>query len=225
MGHRQTRRSPGALTEAHDHGLIHRDIKPANIILCESGGVPDVAKVLDFGLVKSIVADDTSATMMVTGQNVLTGTPQYMAPEAIRNEPALDGRSDIYTLGGVGVFLLTGEPVFTGENIVEVVAHHLHTAPTPPSQRGVEVPSDFETVLMRCLEKQPAARFDTAHDLGTALANCARSSPWSLERATQFWVGRRNQAAMSPRRAPSSARPTIAIDIEDRFSSPTGRMG
>ena len=82
----------GALTEAHDSGLIHRDIKPANIILCERGGAPDVAKVLDFGLVKSIVADDTDATVMVTGQNVLTGTPQYMAPEAIRGEQDLDGR-------------------------------------------------------------------------------------------------------------------------------------
>ena len=117
----------GALVEAHESHLIHRDIKPANIILCERGGVPDVAKVVDFGLVKSVAPDDSEATMMVTGQSVITGTPQHMAPEAIRGEQFVDGRSDIYALGGVGIFLLTGEPVFAGQNLVEVVAHHLHT--------------------------------------------------------------------------------------------------
>ena len=149
----------GALTEAHENGLIHRDIKPANIILCERGGVPDVSKVVDFGLVKSVIADDTDTTMMVTRQNVLIGTPQYMAPEAIRGEQFVDGRIVLYALGGVGVFLLTGAPVFPGESLVEVVAHHLHTAPTPPSQRGIDqVPPDLEAVLMRCLEKTPGDR-------------------------------------------------------------------
>ena len=181
------RQVSGALTEAHENGLIHRDIKPANIILCERGGVPDVAKVVDFGLVKPVVADETDATMMVTSHNVLTGTPQYMAPEAIKGEQFVDGRSDLYALGGVGVFLLTGEPIFPSGNLVEVVAHHLHTAPTPPSRRGVgHIPPDFEAVLMKCLEKQPEARFPTARALGTALATCEQSSPWSIERAAAF---------------------------------------
>ena len=144
--------------------------------------------------------------MMVTGQSVITGTPQYMAPEAIRGEQFVDGRSDIYALGGVGIFLLTGEPVFAGQNLVEVVAHHLHTQPVPPSQRGVgQVPSDVEAVLMRCLEKQPEARFDSARDLGVALASCVNSSPWSLDRAAQFWTDRRGAAQRAPSRPRSSS--------------------
>ena len=209
----------GALVEAHESHLIHRDIKPANIILCERGGVPDVAKVVDFGLVKSVAPDDSEATMMVTGQSVITGTPQYMAPEAIRGEQFVDGRSDIYALGGVGIFLLTGEPVFAGQNLVEVVAHHLHTQPVPPSQRGVgQVPSDVEAVLMRCLEKQPEARFDSARDLGVALASCVNSSPWSLDRAAQFWTDRRGAAQRAPSRADSTAHPTLTIDVDDRVA-------
>jgi serine/threonine-protein kinase len=209
----------GALTEAHEHGLIHRDIKPANIILCERGGVPDVAKVVDFGLVKAVTAGDTDATVMLTRQNVLVGTPQYMAPEAIRGEQFVDGRSDLYALGGVGVFLLTGEPVFTSENIVDVVAHHLHTVPTPPSQRGVgHVPSDLEVVLMQCLEKQPAARLATARDLATALDTCARSSPWSIEHARRFWSAHRNKTSSSPPVASTEVPPTLTVDIDDRIT-------
>ena len=209
----------GALVEAHESHLIHRDIKPANILLCERGGVPDVAKVVDFGLVKSVAPDDSEATMMVTGQSVITGTPQYMAPEAIRGEQFVDGRSDIYALGGVGIFLLTGEPVFAGQNLVEVVAHHLHTQPVPPSQRGVgQVPSDVEAVLMRCLEKQPEARFDSARDLGVALASCVNSSPWSLDRAAQFWTDRRGAPQRAPSRADSTAHPTLTIDVDDRVA-------
>jgi serine/threonine-protein kinase len=214
----------GALTEAHENGLIHRDIKPANIILCERGGVPDVAKVVDFGLVKSVIFDDTDTTMMVTRQNVLIGTPQYMAPEAIRGEQFVDGRSDLYALGGVGVFLLTGAPVFPGESLVEVVAHHLHTAPTPPSQRGIDqVPPDLEAVLMRCLEKEPAARFATARELAAALVPCGRSSPWSIERATQFWSGCRNKTGDSRPAASTAAPPTLAVDIDDRLTDPRER--
>ena len=209
----------GALVEAHESRLIHRDIKPANIILCERGGIPDVAKVVDFGLVKSVVPDDSEATMMVTGKSVITGTPQYMAPEAIRGEQFVDGRSDIYALGGVGIFLLTGEPVFVGQNLVEVVAHHLHTVPVPPSQRGVgQIPADIEAVLMRCLEKQPDARFASARELGLALALCATSSPWPADRAAQFWTARRHDAERSPSPVASTAHPTLAIDVDDRVA-------
>ena len=129
------RQVSGALTEAHEAGLIHRDIKPANIILCQRGGIPDVAKVVDFGLVKPVVTTEDEATMMGTSQHMLVGTPMYMAPEAIKGEQYVDGRSDLYALGAVGYFLLTGSPMFSSKNIVEIVAHHLHTVPTPPSQR------------------------------------------------------------------------------------------
>jgi serine/threonine protein kinase len=124
----------GALTEAHAVGLIHRDIKPANIILSERGGLPDVAKVVDFGLVKSFETAP-NANLEVTSANLIVGTPLYMAPEAIGGNAALDGRCDLYALGAVGYFLLTGAPVFQAKSQVEIFAHHLHTQPDPPSVR------------------------------------------------------------------------------------------
>ena len=206
-----------ALTEAHDIGLIHRDIKPANIILCERGGVPDVAKVVDFGLVKAVLADDADATMMVTSQHMLTGTPMYMAPEAIKGEQFVDGRSDLYALGAVGYYLLTGEPLFPADTVVEVVAHHLHTVPEPPSVRsGIGVLPELEAILMRCLEKAPDARFATAHELSHALAHCAESVPWSLERAAELWAAvptpSENDGAVST----AGADATLTIDLGDR---------
>src|SRR4029450_12284675 len=119
----------GALGEAHEIGLIHRDVKPANIILCKQGGVFDVPKVLDFGLVKDLTAGEAS----LTGSATLAGTPLYMAPEAITAQRAMDARSDLYSLGAVGYFLATGTHVFPGRNAVEVLGHHLHTMPERPS--------------------------------------------------------------------------------------------
>jgi len=209
----------GALTEAHEIGLIHRDIKPANIILCRRGGVPDVAKVVDFGLVKAVLTDETDATVMVTSQSILTGTPMYMAPESIKGEQFVDGRSDLYALGAVGCHLLTGKPLFPSGNVVEVVAHHLHTVPAPPSQRGApDVPSDLEAVLMRCLEKSPDARFPTARALTQALSLCAQSTPWSLERAEQLWETAPTKRELDghPSSISAGPLPTMAIDIGDR---------
>ena len=103
--------------------------KPANIILCERGGIPDVAKVVDFGLVKPVVASSDEATVALTAENVLTGTPLYMAPEVIKGDVRVDGRSDLYALGAVGYYLITGEPLFESTKVVEVFAAHLHTGP------------------------------------------------------------------------------------------------
>ena len=125
----------GALAEAHDAGLIHRDVKPANIILTERGGMPDIPKVVDFGLVKQFAtlgsADTATTVVGVTAANTIVGTPLYLSPEAITGRD-LDGRSDLYALGAVGYYLLTGEPVFSATSIVEVSAHHLHSVPVPP---------------------------------------------------------------------------------------------
>ena len=123
----------GALSEAHARGLVHRDIKPANIILTERGGEPDVAKVVDFGLVKPLASENATAAMSMPG--VLTGTPHYMSPESMTMPEEADPRSDLYALGAVGYFLLTGQPVFEGGTVVDVLSHHLHTEPVPPSQR------------------------------------------------------------------------------------------
>ena len=208
----------GALTEAHESGLIHRDVKPANIILCERGGMPDVAKVVDFGLVKSVVTAGADATMMMTSQNVLTGTPLYMAPEAIRGAEFVDGRSDLYAQGAVGYFLLTGKPIFESDKLVEVIGHHLHTEPVRPSERvGRPVPAELETVILRCLAKNPGDRFATARDLTRALHTCAKTIPWSLEDADAWWDAYKAQKRYTTHEKPSGdAPPTLAIDLDER---------
>ncbi|MBL4635009.1 MAG: serine/threonine protein kinase [Kofleriaceae bacterium] len=160
----------GALEEAHDIGLIHRDIKPANIILCNQGGRPDVAKVLDFGLVKEI--DSTGSTALTKAESI-TGTPQYLAPEMITDPENIDGRSDIYALGAVGYFMLTGKQVFSGKTVLEVCSDHLHTEPIPPSKRTDNpVPSALELLILDCLAKDPGDRPDSAATLAERLRAC-----------------------------------------------------
>jgi serine/threonine-protein kinase len=184
-----------ALGEAHGIGLIHRDIKPANIILCERGGIPDFAKVLDFGLVKDV--SDTSAAGL-TNENVLHGTPQYMAPEAIRESGSADPRSDLYALGAVGYFLLTGTPVFAGKSPLETIHHHLQTEPEPLSRRlGRAVPAELEALILRCLAKEPDQRPESAKALARALAACQDVPPWDEAGAQGWWLtrARRKNAA------------------------------
>jgi serine/threonine-protein kinase len=208
----------GALAEAHDVGLVHRDVKPANIILCERGGMPDVAKVVDFGLVKHFEADPEASTLRVTAAHMLMGTPLYMAPEAITGESTVDGRSDLYSLGAVGYFLLTGTPLFTARTIVEMCAHHLHTPPEPPSARGPACPPSLERLILRCLAKSPGGRPADARALLRELAMCARESPWSEEDAAGWWARFRQT-----RRVPTSAAPereslTAVVDLANRVN-------
>jgi serine/threonine-protein kinase len=173
----------GALREAHDIGFIHRDIKPANIMLCTRGGEHDVVKVLDFGLVKEL---DVDPEVKVTGASTLTGTPQYMAPESIKNPDSVDARTDIYALGAVAYYLLAGVDVFDGETVVEVVSQHLLEAPKPFSTRGIAVPGDLEAVVLACLEKDPKNRPQTALELKRRLEACA-VEPWDAEQARAWW--------------------------------------
>ncbi len=157
----------GALSEAHSRGLIHRDIKPANIILGERGGIADFAKVLDFGLVRE-VADTGSPELTMAGN--IVGTPMYLAPELIQGEPA-SAQSDLYALGAVGYFMVSGNTVFDGKTVVEICAHHLHTQPTPPSERlGQPVHAGLEALLMQCLAKDPGARPASAKAFAASLA-------------------------------------------------------
>jgi hypothetical protein len=186
----------GALAEAHDIGLVHRDVKPANIILCERGGLADVAKVVDFGLVKRFRPDDTEATMAVTGVQTLLGTPMYMAPEAVSGTGDVDARSDLYALGAVAYLLLTGTPVFRGQSVVEVCAHHLHTPPEPPSRRlGRPVPPELERIVLQCLAKSPDDRPSSARSLCRTFTHLPFADEWSDDDAARWWTRYRRMHA------------------------------
>lgn len=174
----------GSLAEAHDRHLIHRDIKPANLFLCERGGEVDVVKVLDFGLVKDTEVRDAG----VTREDVISGTPQYLAPEIARQAKDVDGRSDLYSLACVGYFLLTGKCVFENNNVMQMVMDHMNTpAPLPSTRTSRVVPADLEAVIMRCLAKDPVARFADARALAAALLACADAGHWSQVEARAWW--------------------------------------
>ena len=176
-----------ALAEAHGVGLVHRDIKPANILLSEIGGISDFAKVVDFGLVKDLTGSDAR----LTRDDVFAGTPQYLAPETIENGMSSDPRSDLYALGGVAYFLLTGTPVFEGR-LVEVIQSHLQRTPQAPSARlGRRVPEKLERVVLDCLEKDPDRRPESAKSLADRLAACDDVEPWLPEEAQRWWRARK----------------------------------
>jgi eukaryotic-like serine/threonine-protein kinase len=176
----------GALAEAHGVGLIHRDVKPANVMVCERGGQQDVVKVLDFGLIKEVGA---RGGLNQTDVHHIIGTPLYLSPEAITSPESVDARSDLYALGAVGYFLLTGAPPFSGENVIEVCGHHLHTVPARPSARlGSNVPEKLEALIMSCLAKAPGQRPASAAQLQKALLEVA--ADWTEERAAAWWAGR-----------------------------------
>ncbi|QRO03056.1 serine/threonine protein kinase [Archangium violaceum] len=208
-----------ALEEAHGQGLLHRDIKPANLFLCRRRGVPDLVKVLDFGLVKDLGESRDSAS---SRSGTLTGSPLFMAPEAISTPGKVDARSDLYSLGAVGYALLTGTHVFEGRGMVEVCAHHLHTPPEPPSQRvGHALPEDLSGLLLRCLAKRPEERFASVQELRDALEACADAGKWTKVDAERWWLqhGAAVDAAGSTRRvAPplTGAQTVVAKDPMSR---------
>ncbi len=187
----------GSLTEAHETGLVHRDIKPANIFLTRRGGLPDFVKVLDFGLVKS---RDTQGQLELTAANATLGTPLYMSPEAVERPLAIDARSDLYSVGAVGYFLLTGERLFDCATLGEVLVSQVKRLPPPPSARlGKLVSSDLESLLMSCLAKDPALRPPSARSLGEALGACQSAGAWTRALAEEWW--KRHAAAASDKAA------------------------
>ena len=202
----------GALAEAHEMGLIHRDVKPANVILCRRGGLFDVAKVVDFGLVKDLSADDP---VELTGANTIAGTPLYLSPEAITGSERIGPRSDLYALGAVAYFLLTGHAPFEG-SLIEVCGHHLHSTPPSPSQRlGRTLPHALEDVLMRCLEKAPERRPADAEALSDAL-DAAQVGEWTQDDARQWWREHGPDAVLAtPGRDVSAATATYGAGLPD----------
>ena len=181
------RQVASSLAEAHGIGLIHRDIKPANVILvAERGGATDVAKVVDFGLVKEL-----NAITDVTGDNQVEGTPHYFAPETLSSPDDVGPRTDLYSLGCVGYFLLTGQTVFEGRTAVEVCGHHLHSRPVPPQERTDRpVPPTLSAILMTCLAKAPPDRPASALALVDLLDTCTDVSPWTHEMGREWWAVR-----------------------------------
>lgn len=157
-----------ALGEAHDIGLIHRDIKPSNIMLARQGGVPDVTKLLDFGLVKDLgTMDELDHTHTMS----IKGTPHYLSPEAIQDPNSIDARSDLYALGAVGYYLLSGgRHVFEGNTVIEVCMHHVHTPPALLREAADrEIPSGLIEIIYACLSKAQRERPESGHALADAL--------------------------------------------------------
>ena len=177
-----------SLADAHHRGLIHRDIKPANIFTCRHGREFDFVKVLDFGLVKS-VRDAGDQVTQLTGAGATSGTPGFMAPEMVTAEAPVDGRADIYALGCVGYWLLTGQLVFDGNTPMSILVQHVkETPPSIASRTEMEVPPRLEEIIALCLAKNPNDRPDSAEELGEMLAEVAAALPaWTRERAEAWW--------------------------------------
>jgi tRNA A-37 threonylcarbamoyl transferase component Bud32 len=174
-----------ALREAHGIGLLHRDIKPSNIIACQRGGIHDVVKLLDFGLVQEIHFDSTSDRLTVQG--TIIGSPPYMSPEQAAGKDTLDARSDIYSLGAVAYYLLTGQAPFVRETAMMMLMAHAYEPVVPPTELRPSIPLDLQAVVLRCLEKQPDQRFPTIESLDQALAHCRAAEQWTEDQAAAWW--------------------------------------
>jgi serine/threonine-protein kinase len=216
----------GALEEAHAAGLVHRDIKPANVMLTERGGIPDVVKVLDFGLVKESVE---AASPAVTNAKAILGTPHYMAPEAIVDPDSVDGRTDLYAVGAVAYYLLTGERLFDGASLVEVCSMHLHQAAPPPSKRRADVPPALDAAVLAALAKKKDERPRDAAAFATIL-RAAGVAAWTREDARGFWAEHkmktsesrpvtRDAAATATTKNAGAFTNTVAVALDERIAS------
>ena len=206
----------GALAEAHEAGLVHRDIKPANVFLCRQGGMFDVAKVLDFGLVRELA---TSGDLTQDGAEGVIGTPFYISPESISHPGQVDGRSDLYSLGCTAHFLLTGRTPFEGASVVEVCAKHL-SAPfdLEPLRGATAAAPGLAEIVAACMEKQPAARPASARELASRLRAAAVAAPWSDDDARRWWSSHPETAA--PVVEDAGLAPTVIhldVDLSGRF--------
>ena len=205
-----------SLAEAHAMGLIHRDIKPGNVFLCRRGGVADYVKVLDFGLVRDYrdgsVAGEVAA---------IEGTPWFMAPEAFRGSAPIDPRSDLYSLGALGYFLLTGHYIFDAVKVSEIQEKQLSAQPIPPSRRTTQlISAEMEQLLLRCLEKDRNLRPQSALELKTYLLATPRAADWTPHMSNAWWDTYEQKiadvvAVEAP--AGSTPLPTVGIDLESRM--------
>ncbi|MDH3655007.1 MAG: serine/threonine protein kinase [Myxococcales bacterium] len=217
------RQAAAALSEAHALNLVHRDIKPTNIMLLKEDSHADMVKVLDFGLVKELEHADGYSP---TEAGAIAGTPQYLPPESITAAGSVDARADIYALGAVGYFLLTGSHVFDGATVIEVCSNHLHTEPVPPSERvGRAIPRQLEALIMSCLAKNPDDRPQSADEMRVALASCAGVGEWTEADARSWWA--RYGSAIRKRRDQSKVSlsgVSIGVDMRARLLKARRRL-
>jgi eukaryotic-like serine/threonine-protein kinase len=176
-----------ALSEAHSIGLIHRDIKPGNVIVCERGGLPDCAKLLDFGLVLPLA---NNGDEHLTQEGVVAGTPAYMSPEQAGGQEDIDAKSDIYSLGALAYFLMSGQPPFGNRTAVKMLAAHLYEIPRPLREICPDVPLELNAVVHQCLAKNRKDRFASVQCLKYALETCHAIATWTTEDGLLWWQGR-----------------------------------
>jgi serine/threonine protein kinase len=209
-----------SLAEAHALGLVHRDIKPANVFLCDRGGIPDSVKVLDFGLVREYSGQNHDQPHP-TGEEEFVGTPWFMPPEAFKNSSRSDPRSDLYSVGALGYYLLTGKYVFEAGSVGEIYKQQLTTSPIPPTQRTPNpISAGLENTLLRCLEKEPGLRPQSAGELRAQLLTSPRAFDSTPETRAAWWANYRNQesqAATESDPASASPIPTVKIDFASRI--------
>lgn len=185
------RQACDALREAHSFGIIHRDIKPANIYVSERGGVYDVVKVLDFGLAKPL---NEMGASDLTQDGAITGSPHFMSPEQVVEDEAPDARSDVYALGCVAYFALTGRPPFHDDKMLKILFAHANQPPVPPSELRDDLPADLEKVVLRCLEKKRQDRYQSTGELCEAFAACEAADKWNRYGAAYWWNNGAGQA-------------------------------
>jgi serine/threonine-protein kinase len=175
-----------SLADAHARGMVHRDVKPANLYVCRMGLEYDFVKVLDFGLVK--LSDRATRQTMMTVEHTTSGTPAYMAPEVILGEAEVDPRADVYALGCVAYYLLTGELVFEADTSMKMMLQHVNAEPIPPSQRTeLSIPRELDELVLACLRKDPRQRPQNALELFDLAHRCKSCDTWTQEAAKTWW--------------------------------------
>jgi serine/threonine-protein kinase len=211
------RQACDALHEAHQAGLVHRDLKPPNIFAAYRGARFDVAKLLDFGLVKPM-KDEGSPVL--TREGAVTGSPLYMAPEQVMRIHEPDARTDIYSMGGIAYFLLSGQPPFVSSDSMTVMVAHARDPVVPPSRIRADIPADLEKVVLQCLEKNPDRRYQNAEGLARALSACQAASSWTAELAAAWWQASEPQVCEGEDHA-SSPRPALeSVDLTQKDGTP-----
>ena len=201
----------GSLAEAHAAGLVHRDVKPANIFLTTRGGLRDFVKVLDFGLVKAVGGDRLNVSLPMA----VTGTPLYLSPEAINEPERVAAQADVYALGALAYFLLTGTPVFNGTSVVEICMKHTQDVPERPSSRlGKPITPKLEELILRCLSKSPQDRPANASALLAELYACGIQDAWTSDDAAVWW-SRQPVIPSSARSTPDAETPAASkFDVD-----------